>query len=88
MTGHQRSLQLEPYQQQPLSTGVKKVLLRKDEVAELLNASLESVQRYIDVGELETVLVNSQLELRENGRRHIRVTTRSVEAFLNRRKDM
>ena len=58
---------------------------RIDETARLLSISDKQVRNLIDSGELEAVPIGSALDPM---RRHVRVTTRSIEAFINRRRKL
>ncbi|MBN1671190.1 MAG: helix-turn-helix domain-containing protein [Kiritimatiellae bacterium] len=70
-----------------ITLGTTKVMYRPDEVASILTISLSQVYNLIDTGELEGVAVNSAVDPQPE-RVHRRVTVRSLEAFINRRRKM
>lgn len=64
---------------------VNRVFFRIDEVAKYLMISNQQVRDLTNNGELEGVPMNSPLDP-ETKRRHIRITKRSIEEFVNRRR--
>jgi hypothetical protein len=71
--------------EQDLEIPTAKMLLRLDEAARLLQVSCEQVKRLADEGEIEAIPISAKLDGR---RTHYRYSTRSVEAFINRRRRM
>ena len=66
---------------------LKKTLCRIDETAQILGISDQQVRNFADAGELEAVPINSSVKP-EPARRHVRITSRSIEAFINKRRLM
>ena len=83
-----RQSSLDPPQElidRPITLSMNKILWRVDEAAKELGISKGQVRALADTGELEAVPINSTLDPKP-ARRHIRITARSIEAFLNRRR--
>jgi len=62
-----------------------RILNRIDQAATMLEISARQVRNLVDSGDLEGVPIGSALEPSAK-RRHIRITTRSIELFINRRR--
>lgn len=58
-----------------------KQLFRKDECATIFAVSVDTIQNWIDCGDLDARLINSALDKPE--RKHVRVTRESVVRLLN-----
>ena len=78
-------LDLAASQAQSAKPSTTKFLFRIDEAVDLLNISKQKVVNLIDSGELEAVVINSALD--DSSRRHRRITSRSLETFINSRKN-
>ena len=61
-------------------------LLRIDEAADFLTCSNQHVRNLADMGELEAVNIGSTIDPDEQQRVHKRITSRSVELFINKRR--
>lgn len=62
-----------------------KPLYRIDEVATILSVSTNQVRNLTDSGELEAVPIGAAMDPPPL-RHHVRITARSIEAFINRRR--
>lgn len=62
-----------------------KILYRIDEAKDILNVSRDLIIEYTQTGELEAVPINCHLDPPPL-RRHIRITGRSIEAWINKRR--
>lgn len=70
---------------QDIALHSSKLLYRIDETAKVLEVSNQQVRNLADTGELEGVAINSALDPGTE-RRHIRITRRSIENFINTRR--
>jgi len=72
--------------EQDIKIPTGKTLLRIDEAAGFLKCSNNHIRNLADIGELEAVNIGSAIDPDEQQRAHKRITSRSVELFINKRR--